>query len=68
VLALDAGQDADVVEAQLDHVVGTKVKAAYDRARRLDRRAELMKWHESALVAARDGAQIMPIRSGKGLA
>lgn len=66
--ANDAGQDADVVEAQLDHVVGTKVKAAYDRARRLDRRAELMKWHESALVAARDGAQVLPIRSGKGLA
>jgi integrase len=66
--ANDAGQDTDVVEAQLDHVVGSKVKAAYDRARRLDRRAELMNWHEDALVAARDGAQVLPIRPGKSLA
>jgi integrase len=30
--ANDAGEDADAVEAQLDHVTGTPVKAAYDRA------------------------------------
>jgi integrase len=56
--ANESGQDSDVVEAQLDHVVGTKVKAAYDHARRLHRRTELMAWHEQSLIAARDGAQV----------
>jgi integrase len=59
----DAGEDADAVEAQLDHVTGGKVKAAYDRAKRLQRRAELMTWHEDALIAARDGAKVVPIRA-----
>ncbi|MEP6998242.1 MAG: integrase arm-type DNA-binding domain-containing protein [Betaproteobacteria bacterium] len=61
--ANDAGQDADTVEAQLDHVTGGKSKAAYDRAKRLQRRANLMAWHEDALIAARDGAKILPIVS-----
>jgi integrase len=58
--ANDAGEDADAVEAQLDHVTGTKVKTAYDRAKRLDRRTDLMAWHEDALIAARDGAKVVP--------
>ena len=33
--ANDAREDADAVEAQLDHVTGSKVKVAYDRAKRL---------------------------------
>jgi integrase len=57
--ANDAGEDADAVEAQLDHVTGSKVKTAYDRAQRLDRRKDLMAWHEDALIAARDGAKVM---------
>jgi integrase len=60
--ANDAGEDADAVEAQLDHVTGNRVKAAYDRAKRFERRAELMAWHEDALVAARDGAKVLPIK------
>ena len=56
--ANDAGEDSDAVEAQLDHVTGSRVKAAYDRAKRLERRADLMAWHEGALLAARDGAQV----------
>lgn len=66
--ANDAGEDADAVEAQLDHVTGPKVKAAYDRAKRLERRADLMAWHEDALIAARDGAKVFsmtPRRSGE---
>lgn len=59
--ANDAGEDSDAVEAQLDHAIGSKVKAAYDRAKRLNRRADLMAWHEGALVAARDGAKIVSI-------
>jgi integrase len=60
--ANDAREDADAVEAQLDHNTGDKVKVAYDRARRLDRRAELMAWHERALLAARDGATVSEMR------
>ena len=38
----ESGKDGDVIEAQLDHVAGDKVAAAYDRARRLELRRELM--------------------------
>jgi integrase len=60
--ANDAGEDADAVEAQLDHATGGKVKAAYDRAKRLQRRADLIAWHEAALVAARDGAKVIDLK------
>ena len=63
--ANDAGEDADAVEAQLDHATGGKVKAAYDRAKRLQRRADLMAWHEEALIAARDGAKVVQLRKGR---
>ena len=59
--ANDAGEDADAVEAQLDHVTGNKVKSAYDRAQRLQRRGDLMAWHEQALLSARDGAPIVDL-------
>lgn len=60
--ANDAGEDADAVEAQLDHRTGGAVKAAYDRAKRLERRADLMAWHEAALIAARDGAKVIDLK------
>ncbi len=60
--ANDAGEDSDAVEAQLDHVTGGKAKAAYDRAKRLQRRADLMAWHEDALIAARDGATVVHLK------
>ncbi len=63
--ANDAGEDADAVEAQLDHATGGKVKAAYDRAKRLQRRAALMAWHEAALIAARDGAKVVELKPRK---
>jgi integrase len=62
-LARDAGKDPDLVEAQLDHVVGNKVQAAYDRAQRLERRRELMTWYENTLVVACDGADVVEIAS-----
>ena len=40
---------------------GTKTKTAYDRAKPLDRRAELMRRHERALIAARDGADVVDL-------
>ena len=58
----EAGKDSDVVEAQLDHVVGSKVASAYDRAKRLDLRRKLMQWYESTLLAARDGATVVAIK------
>jgi integrase len=59
----DAGKDDEVIEAQLDHVVGNKVAAAYDRAKRLELRRELMRWYEATLLAARDGATVVSIRA-----
>ncbi len=53
-VAREAGKDADAVEAQLDHVVGTQVAASYDRAKRLEIRRELMQWYEGQLIEARD--------------
>ena len=61
--AHDAGKDGDVIEAQLDHSIGTKVQSAYDRAHRLELRRQLMAWYESALFAARDGAEVVSIKS-----
>ena len=58
----DAGKDADAVEAQLDHMIGTKQAAAYDRAKRLEIRRALMAWYERQLLSARDGAKVVPLR------
>jgi integrase len=58
----DAGKDTDAVEAQLDHVISTKQAAAYDRAKRLEIRRELMAWYERQLLTARDGAKVVPLR------
>ncbi len=61
----EAGRDGDVVEAQLDHQVGNKVASAYDRAKRLGLRADLMKWYEGTLTAARDGARVVDLSTAK---
>jgi integrase len=61
-IARDAGKDGDVIEAQLDHVVGNKVASAYDRAKRFDLRRSLMRWYEGQLIAARDGAEIVELK------
>lgn len=58
----DAGKDGDVIEAQLDHVVGSKVAAAYDRSTRLELRRKLIEWYSHTLVAARDGASVTALR------
>ncbi len=58
----EAGKSGDVVESQLDHVVGNKIASAYDRAARLELRRDLMAWYESTLIAARDGAAVLPLR------
>jgi integrase len=58
--ARDAGKEPEVIEAQLDHVVGTKVAAAYDRAKRLKLRRALMTWYEQRLLELRDRAPTSP--------
>ena len=58
----EAQKPADIVEAQLDHQVGTAVASAYDRAKRLEPRRELMAWYATALIAARDGANVVAIK------
>lgn len=63
-LCADAGRDSEVVEAQLDHVVGNKTASAYDRAQRLELRRKLMQWYEGQLIAARDGGDVVPLRTG----
>lgn len=60
----DAGKNPDAVEAQLDHAVVNKSAAPYDRATRLDLRRALLAWYEGELVAARDGARVLPIKRG----
>ena len=55
-MARNAGKDSESVEAQLDHIVGTKVAAAYDRAKRLELRRTLMAWYERKLLALRNAA------------
>jgi integrase len=62
--ARDAGKDGDAVEAQLDHATGTITQTSYDRAKRLERRRELMHWHEEEMIAARNGAVVIPFSRG----
>ena len=57
-------RDSNAVEAKLDDVTGETVKAAYDRAKRWQRRADPRAWHEQALVAARDGAKVIGLKRG----
>jgi integrase len=66
--ANDEGHDARSIEAQLDHVTGSKVATRYDRAQRFDLRVPLMKWYEDELTEARAGAKVivLPKQRGKG--
>lgn len=53
----------DEIEAQLDHRVGDSAENAYDRAKLVEARRVLMTWYESTLIAARDGATVVPIKA-----
>jgi len=61
-LARDAGFSRDVVELTLDHVNDNAVARAYDRGERLTERVELMFWWNANLLAAQQGAAVIPHR------
>ncbi|MPZ47187.1 MAG: DUF4102 domain-containing protein [Betaproteobacteria bacterium] len=56
------GKADDLIETQLDHVVGNASAAPYDHAKRVELRRELLQWYESQLLAARDGADIVAFK------
>jgi integrase len=62
-ICAEAGKDREAVEAQLDHLVGNKTESAYDRAARLDLRRKLIQWYENVLLVARDGGEVVPLRT-----
>lgn len=61
-IANEAGWDADVIERQLAHTEGDKVRAAYHRAAYLPERGKLMQWWGDWLDAQEAGAEVVPIR------
>lgn len=64
--ASDGGHAFDVIESHLDHaLIGGKVASAYDAAKRIEPRRKLLAWYEGQLIAARDGAEVVPLRSAR---
>ena len=43
-VANERGWDPDVIERQLAHIEGNRVRAAYHRSQYLEERAKLMQW------------------------
>jgi hypothetical protein len=59
----NASKPFDALEAQLDHInIGGKIASSYDGADRLESRREIAAWYEGELMAARDGAEVTPLR------
>lgn len=53
--------DEDIVEVALDHVIGSKVRQAYDRGERWEARRLLMQWWSDQLDQAERGAEIVAL-------
>ena len=47
---------------QLDHKLDG-IMGVYNHATMLDERRQILEWWESSLIAARDGAKVIPIRA-----
>jgi integrase len=58
----NAHEDGDAIEEHLDHAVGNSIRRSYDQSKKVERRADLMAWHEQALIAARDGAEVVELK------
>lgn len=55
----------DVVEAQLSHIDGNRVRAAYNHAQYMDERRELMQAWSDYLEAAQRTGKVIPFRRAK---
>jgi integrase len=58
----EAGYRPDAIEAQLAHAPASKLAAAYNRARHLDERREMMEAWAGFLDAARRSGKVLPFR------
>jgi integrase len=61
----EMGYRWDVIEAQLSHVEGNKVRAAYNHAQYLDERRELMQGWATYLDAVRQSGKVIPFRQAR---
>lgn len=61
----EMGYRWDVIEAQLSHVEGNKVRAAYNHAVYLDERRELMQEWAAYLDAVRQSGKVIPFRQAR---
>jgi integrase len=59
----EKGYNPDAIEAQLAHVPGNKVRAAYNRAKFLPERVRMMQDWSDHLDALKTGAKVTPIRA-----
>ena len=57
----EQGWNPDAIEAQLAHVQGDKVRAAYNRAQYWDERVKMMQHYSDYLDGLRSGADVIPI-------
>jgi integrase len=61
----ELGYPSDVIELQMAHKERNKVRAAYNRAQRLDERRKMMQGWSDHLDSLRDGAKVFRlIRAG----
>jgi integrase len=58
----EMGYRPDVIEAQLSHVDGSKVRAAYNHAQWLDERRDMMTAWANYLDAVRSAGRVIPFR------
>ena len=61
----ERGWKSDVIERQLAHKEGNAIKGAYNHARHLPERVEMMQVYADYLDSLRDGAAVVPINAGK---
>jgi integrase len=58
----EQGWNTDVIERQLAHVEGNKVKGAYNHAEHLPERTKMMQAWANYLDGLRTGADVIPIK------
>jgi hypothetical protein len=58
----EQGWHPDLIELQLAHAERNKVRAAYNRAQRLDERRKMMQAYADYLDGLKAGGNVVPIR------